>query len=141
MLVLTQMGSVKAPGPPIMKLPSYAGRLEDAITILDNDVYAIKDLFLRNSRGVIIHTVSATALHPRRNTTGHSHNENNELYIIFQGQGIINVEGEPFFVDPGVYVIVEKGRWHQVINTESTTDLVFVCSYPAEIRRPHLNLK
>jgi mannose-6-phosphate isomerase-like protein (cupin superfamily) len=126
-------------GPPIMqtKRPNV-GTLDDAITIVDNDTYLIKDLFLKNERGVTEFTISMTILHPMRNTTGHSHGENHETYTFTQGRGFMNLQGDPIFVVPGTHVFISPGQWHQVVNYSEREDLVFLCHYPGEIQRKHL---
>jgi len=132
------MSAIRSNSPgPIQRLP-HIGKFEDAVTVVDNDTYAIKDLFLKDTRGVCHYTVSVTQLHPRRSTTGHSHSNYDEIYTFTEGLGLMNCDGVPFFVEPGLHVYVEKGKWHQVTNTESTQNLVFMCYYPGEIKRPHL---
>ena len=124
---------------PAQKRLPWTGSLEvDATTIVDNETYAIKDLPLRDERGVIQYTVSVTSLNPRRSTVGHSHGAYDEVYTFTEGQGLMNVDGNPFFVKPGDHIYIGKGKWHQVTNTEPEDNLIFICYYPGEIKREHL---
>lgn len=109
--------------------------------VMDSDTYRITDVPLRNKRGVIEATVSQTILHPRMSTTGHHHDESWEVYSILEGTGIMNIDGQPAFVEPGDHVLVERGKWHQVINYNAGSDLIFLCYYPGEITRKHLLTK
>jgi mannose-6-phosphate isomerase-like protein (cupin superfamily) len=110
----------------------------DATTVVDNDIYAIKDLFLRDDRGVIQYTISVTKLNPRQSTHGHSHGAFDEIYTFVEGQGLMNLDGVPFFVSPGDHILIGKGKWHQVTNTDSRDNLVFICYFAGEIKRDHL---
>jgi mannose-6-phosphate isomerase-like protein (cupin superfamily) len=123
---------------PVQPRRPHFGTFDDSVLAIDNDTYAIKDLFLKDRRGVIQQTVSVTQLHPLQSTRGHSHAEFDEVYTFTEGMGLMNVDGDPFFVKPGLHVYIEKGKWHQVTNTSTEIELVFICYYPSEIKRNHL---
>lgn len=129
--------------PPSFVRPEYPwmSDFSKAKLVMDSDRYVITDLPLKNERGVIEVTISQTILRARQSTTGHSHDDNWETYQFIEGTGIMNIDGIPAFVEPGSHVYVGRGKWHQVINYNSGSDLIFLCMYPGEIVRKHLLTK
>lgn len=135
--------SINKNAPPPFVKPNYPwmSDFSQAKLVMDSDRYRISDVPLKNERGVIEFTVSQTILHARQSTTGHSHEQEWEIYSILDGTGIMNIDGVPAFIEPGNHVFVGRGKWHQVINYNAGSDLIFLCYYPGEIVRKHLLTK
>jgi oxalate decarboxylase/phosphoglucose isomerase-like protein (cupin superfamily) len=117
--------------------------LEDAILIVDNDTYEIRDLYLKDSKGITRVTISKTVLRSGRSTRGHTHSnpdDKDEVYHFQQGSGLMILQtpgtSEARFVEAGSIVLIQKGTFHQVINTGMASDLVFLTYYPGDARRP-----
>lgn len=91
----------------------FGGRL-----VRDSDVYQVKDD--ERLQNLI---VSKTTLNPLKQTSGHSHDGLDEVYV-FTGspgqRGEMIVGEERFKVAPGMIILVPQGLFHQVINTEKT---------------------
>jgi oxalate decarboxylase/phosphoglucose isomerase-like protein (cupin superfamily) len=72
--------------------------------------------------------VSKTILHPGKNTTGHNHPGQEEVYHFTSGTGYIIVGDEHISVEAGSIVLIPNGYFHKVWNT-GLQDLVFVCVF------------
>lgn len=110
-----------------------------AKTIVDNHIYRIRDLYLYDSKGQIVFTVSTTILRPGQQTFGHKHDYDSEVYEFVNGEGTMMLDDSSINVKSGHYVFVEKSKYHKVINLSMLSDLVFKCYFNGEIKRPHLN--
>jgi len=117
------------------KVPS----MDDAMLIVDTSVYTIRDLYLKDKKGLTRATISSTTLRPMQQTMGHSHSnpeDRDEVYSFLQGQGWMIVSDTAVPVQAGDYVLVEKGTYHKVINIGAASDLVFITYYPGQPARP-----
>ena len=91
-------------------------RENDTYTLVDNT--ELKDL-----------VVSKTILHPTKNTTGHNHIGQEEVYHFISGEGYIVVGNEQINVEEGSIILIPDGYFHKVWNTSSLEDLIFVCIF------------
>ena len=140
------MSRPQQPQIPRQKQPNNQNRvptLDDALLIVDSDIYEIRDLYLKDSKGLTRFTISKTVLRAGRSTRGHAHNnegDKDEVYHFQQGSGIMLLQSpgisEAKFVEAGSIQLVQKGIFHQVINTGMATDLVFLTYYAGDARRP-----
>ncbi|MEM7815628.1 MAG: cupin domain-containing protein [Candidatus Aenigmatarchaeota archaeon] len=91
--------------------------------IRDTDVYSVHDL------GFLEHlNVSMTILHKGKETSGHSHQNEEEVYLFLRGKGKMRL-GEKFLdVKKGDVILVSKGLFHKVFN-KGRGDLVFFCVF------------
>lgn len=93
--------------------------------IRDNEVYSVHDLtFLKNL------TVSMTILHEGKETGGHTHEKEEEVYIFLEGIGKMQLGDEIFNVESGDVVLIPKRHFHKVFN-EGKGDLIFLCIFQA----------
>jgi mannose-6-phosphate isomerase-like protein (cupin superfamily) len=91
--------------------------------IRDTDVYSVHDLpFLQHLN------TSMTVLHKGKETAGHSHKNEEEVYIFLKGRGKMQVGKDTFNVDKGEAVLIKKGLFHKVFN-KGKSDLVFFCVF------------
>ena len=91
--------------------------------VKDNDIYQLRDnTTLKNL------VLSSTLLHAGKQTTGHKHEGQEEVYFFFTGKGEMLIDEERFVVEPGDIVLIEDGEFHRVYNT-SHEDLYFVCVF------------
>ena len=101
-------------------IKEFAGTVKP---IRDTDVYSVHDLeYLENLN------VSMTILHPGKATTGHDHEGIDEVYIVMDGKGEIQVDAKRFEIDTGDIILIKGGQFHQTFNT-SKEDLVFICTF------------
>jgi oxalate decarboxylase/phosphoglucose isomerase-like protein (cupin superfamily) len=97
--------------------------------VKDNETYLLKDnKTLKNL------VVSSTMLHPGKETRGHAHAGQEEVYQFVSGKGLMqltdtNGTTSTFSVGPGDVVLIEDGVYHRVFNTNATESLYFVCVF------------
>ena len=91
--------------------------------VKDDDRYVVKDnSALKNL------IVSSTDLKPGKSTSGHSHAGQEEVYNFVKGSGQMKVDEDIFPVNEGDVILIEDGKFHQVINN-SEENLYFVCVF------------
>jgi len=91
--------------------------------VKEDDRYVVVDnTFLNNL------IVSSTDLKPGKATSGHSHAGQEEVYSFVKGKGQMKIENEVFPVSEGDMILIEDGKFHQVINN-SAENLYFVCVF------------
>ena len=91
--------------------------------VKDDDRYIVKDNSFLNKL-----IVSSTDLKPGKSTSGHSHPGQEEVYNFVKGSGLMKINETTFPVSKGDVVLVEDGKFHQVINN-SDKNLYFVCVF------------
>jgi mannose-6-phosphate isomerase-like protein (cupin superfamily) len=92
--------------------------------IKDSETYLLKDnKTLKNL------VVSSTLLRPGKETRGHSHEGQEEVYFFQTGKGEMTLGDETFPVTAGDVVLIPDGVFHKVKNTESFLSLYFVCVF------------
>ncbi len=91
--------------------------------IKDNDQYTLKD----NSFGKNL-VLSSTFLRANKQTNGHRHEGQEEVYYFIKGRGEMTVDYLTFEVKAGDVVCIEDGEFHKVNNT-GHTGLYFVCVF------------
>ena len=72
--------------------------------------------------------VSKTILHVGKNTSGHNHTGQEEVYIFTQGIGKMVVGANTYNVEKGSIVLIPDGDFHKVWN-EGEDDLIFTCVF------------
>ena len=91
--------------------------------VKEDDRYVVRDnTFLKNL------IISSTDLKPGRSTSGHSHSGQEEVYNFVKGNGQMKIEDKTFPVSEGDIILIEDGKFHQVINN-SKENLYFVCVF------------
>lgn len=91
-----------------------------------DDRYVVKDNTTLNNL-----VVSSTRLYPGKQTTGHTHPGQEEVYIFVQGTGSMIVDHDrldQFKVTKDDVVLIPDGAFHKVIN-DGDEDLYFVCVF------------
>lgn len=62
-------------------------------------------------------TLGYTIVYPEGRTTGHAHEDMEEVYFIAQGRGIMEVDGERFQIKEGDAFYIPPGKYHVTYNT------------------------
>jgi|TARA_B100000519_G_scaffold71110_1_gene61093 mannose-6-phosphate isomerase-like protein (cupin superfamily) len=96
----------------------------DSNIVKQNETYTLLDNTELNNL-----VVSKTILHPHKNTRGHSHKGQEEIYHFISGEGYMILGDEQINVEAGSIILIPDGIFHQVWNTSSLEDLVFVCVF------------
>ena len=91
--------------------------------VKDDDRYVVKDNSTLNNL-----VLSSTDLKPGKSTSGHSHPGQEEIYNFVKGEGKMKVDEDVFPVKEGDVILIEDGKFHQVIN-DSEENLYFVCVF------------
>lgn len=77
--------------------------------------------------------LSSTRLNPGKQTTGHRHEGQEEVYLFVEGTGEMLLDDNRFSVKAGDTVLIEDGVFHRVYNT-SNAELYFVCVFDGQRR-------
>lgn len=77
--------------------------------------------------------LSSTRLNSGKETTGHRHEGQEEVYMFIEGTGEMLLNENRFPVKAGDVVLIEDGVFHRVYNT-SEQDLYFVCVFDGKRR-------
>jgi oxalate decarboxylase/phosphoglucose isomerase-like protein (cupin superfamily) len=72
--------------------------------------------------------LSQTVLHVAKETTGHYHEGQEEIYFFMYGSGRMIVGDKEFEVAGGDIVLIPDGLFHKVVNT-GVSDLIFNCVF------------
>ena len=95
----------------------------DSNLIKENETYTLLD---NTSLETLV--VSKTILHEDKNTTGHFHKGQEEVYHFISGHGRIQVGDDMYFINSGDIVLIPDGEFHKVWNT-GVGDLEFICVF------------
>lgn len=113
---------------------------DNGIDIVDNNVYHIVDLEIKDLHGYVKQTISRTTLYPNKTTRGHMHKDKDEIYHFEKGDGMILLQGEElnklFHIEPETWLFIPKETFHMVINISKNEDLEFTTIYPGASARP-----
>lgn len=71
--------------------------------------------------------LSSTRLHAGKETTGHNHSGQEEVYFFISGQGEMQLDDDKFPVEPGDIVLIKDGVFHKVYNLSDEEELYFIC--------------
>ena len=89
--------------------------------VKEDDRYVVKDnTTLKNL------VLSSTRLNAKKETSGHKHKGQEEVYFFIEGNGEMQLDDDKFSVEPGSIVLIKDGVFHKVYNT-SDNELYFVC--------------
>ena len=78
--------------------------------------------------------VSSTRLQPRKSTSGHKHEGQEEVHYFIEGTGKMELDDDTIKVQPGDVVLIEDGVFHRV-HAGMYEELYFVCVFDG--RRSH----
>ena len=91
--------------------------------VKDNETYLLKDN--KHLKNLVL---SSTLLRPGKETRGHSHKGQEEVYFFQYGYGEMILGDETFNVAGGEVVLIPDGMFHKVKNTWKHP-LYFVCVF------------
>ena len=94
-----------------------------AALVKSSSRYEVYDLSLKQL------VISMTVLHEGKSTIGHSHTDSEEIYLLTEGKGQIQLgEGRKEDVVGGDIVTIPRGVFHRVFN-KGKGDLTLVCFF------------
>ena len=95
----------------------------DSKVIKSNETYDVIDNTNLNNL-----VVSKTILHPGKETGGHNHSGQEEVYIFTKGKGTMIVGEKTYQVEKNDIVLIPDGDFHKVWN-KGPVDLEFICVF------------
>ena len=96
----------------------------DGVMVKSNETYDVID---NTNLDKLI--VSKTILHPNKETGGHNHTGQEEVYIFTNGYGNMLVDKEMYTIKKNSIVLIPDGAFHKVWNNSSDEDLEFICVF------------
>ena len=99
----------------IKDIGGYVAKEDDRYTVKDNP----------HLKGLVL---SSTFLFAGKETSGHKHDGQEEIYFFIKGKGEMTLDDERFPVEEGDVVLIEDGVFHKVHNT-GHLGLYFVCVF------------
>lgn len=92
--------------------------------IKDNEVYHIQDNNYLNNM-----TISNTFLKPGQSTRGHSHENEEEIYIFTYGSALMQIDQEFYHAKSGDTFLIKAGQFHRVFNKSEVDSCEFTCIF------------
>ena len=82
-------------------------------------------VLLDGEHGTRNQSLAEASLEPRQATQRHYHAEAEELYVLLDGGGEMEVDGDRREVGPGDAILLPPGAWHQI--RAGTEGVRFLC--------------
>ena len=96
----------------------------DGNIVKDNDTYILTDNNYLNNL-----TYSRTFLKPGKKTNGHSHEDEEEVYIFTQGQALMQIDDEYHHAKLDDVFLIKAGQFHRVFNKSEIHPCAFTCIF------------
>ena len=77
-----------------------------------------------------VQSLAEASLEPGQSTQRHYHARSEEIYLILDGGGRLEVDGESRTVVPGDAVLIPPGSWHELAAADSGVRLLCCCAPP-----------
>lgn len=103
-------------------------RDRDAVPYITADGSEIRELIHPDVTAVRNQSLAEASLAAGAATTRHYHRDAEELYLVLDGRGVMELEGEHRDVGPGDAILIPPGAWHQL--TATTAVRVLCCCAP-----------
>jgi mannose-6-phosphate isomerase-like protein (cupin superfamily) len=97
----------------------------DAEPFTTADGSTIRVLLDAEAGGARNQSLAEALLAPGQATERHYHAETEELYVVLDGEGEMEIEGERREVRPGDAILIPVGAWHQI--RAGAEELRFLC--------------
>ena len=95
-------------------------RERDAAPFTTKDGSAIRE-YLHTER----QSLAEASLGPEGATTRHYHGRSEEIYLLLEGSGRMELDGEEREVGPGDAILIPPGAWHRIV--AGASGLCFLC--------------
>jgi mannose-6-phosphate isomerase-like protein (cupin superfamily) len=69
-------------------------------------------------------SLAEAALEPGQSTQRHFHRQSEEIYVVLDGEGDLEIDGETRRVGPGDAALIPPGAWHEI---RAVSALRFLC--------------
>jgi mannose-6-phosphate isomerase-like protein (cupin superfamily) len=75
-------------------------------------------------------SLAEATLEPGRATQRHHHRRSEEIYVVTEGAGVLEVDGETRRVQPGDAILIPPGAWHRLENDGPGALRILCCCAP-----------
>jgi mannose-6-phosphate isomerase-like protein (cupin superfamily) len=100
----------------------------DPFTTLDGStIRVLLDARLAGARN---QSLAEATLAPGQATQRHYHAQTEEIYILLEGSGEMEVDGERSRVVPGDAILIPPGAWHQIRADDAELSFLCCCAPP-----------
>jgi mannose-6-phosphate isomerase-like protein (cupin superfamily) len=99
---------------------------DDATPFTTADGSTIRVLLDAEAGGAANQSLAEAWLEPGQATQRHYHARTEELYVLLDGTGEMEVDGDRRAVGPGDAILIPPGAWHQIRASEGAP-LRFLC--------------
>lgn len=118
------------------ELPSFILDVKSsAEEITDNSAYKVRDVYFTGTDGFVKWTMSITNLKAGRQTRGHDHPDKDEFCEIRSGDCIMTIDDEQYRLTAGKFILIERGKYHKLMNVSNTEECVFINYFPGHLIR------
>ena len=98
----------------------------DAVPFTTKDGSTIRVLLDAREGGAANQSLAEAVLEPGQATERHRHAQTEEIYVVLEGEGEMEVEGDRSRVGPGNAILIPAGARHQ-IRADDSGSLRFLC--------------
>ena len=85
---------------------------------------------IREYQHTDLQSLAEASLGPGRATQRHYHARSEEIYLIVEGGGELEIDGEVRTVGPGDAILIPPGTWHQLTASATGARLLCCCVPP-----------
>lgn len=103
---------------------------EDAEPFTTKDGSTIRVVLDHEAGGAANQSLAEASLGPGQATERHYHARTEEIYVLLEGEGEMEVEGDRSHVGPGDAILIPAGAWHQIRATGSGPLRLLCCCAP-----------
>jgi quercetin dioxygenase-like cupin family protein len=79
---------------------------------------------IRELHHTALQSLAEATLRAGGTTERHYHSQTEEIYLLLEGEGELEIDGERRHVVPGDAALIPNGAWHEIT---ASTDLRFLC--------------
>lgn len=103
---------------------------EQAEPFTTKDGSTIRVLLDARLGGTANQSLAEASLGPGQATQRHYHARSEELYVLLEGEGDMEVDGERGRVGPGDAILIPPGAWHQIRAGDGPLRFLCCCAPP-----------
>jgi quercetin dioxygenase-like cupin family protein len=100
-------------------------RERDAEPFVTKDGSTIREYFHSERQ-----SLAEASLEPGRGTQRHYHARSEEIYLVVEGGGELEVDGATRVVTPGDAILIPPGAWHELTAGENGATILCCCVPP-----------
>lgn len=95
-------------------------RERDAVPFTTKDGSTVREYLHTGNQ-----SLAEASLDPGRATQRHYHRRSEEIYLVLEGGGSMELDGEEQEVHPGEAILIPSGAWHRI--TAGAAGIRFLC--------------